>query len=373
MHTSRRFRFSLIVSIMLLLAVAGWAAPALAQSTPVPLTFAGEHAAKFQQIHMVSAASGWAVVGIPDPYQSPDLRPGQTYAGTLAHVLRTQDGGQTWADVSPPTPFGDSYVMHYLPCDCADNGLLKYAFLDDQHAWVANDMFGIPGNQIYNGISVWATSDGGASWKLSNVLDAITVLWMRFVDPEHGWLMVGGQPQTTYYLEPPSSLYQTIDGGLSWQMIADDGVNPHYNPNRDPLSSPETGIIDAKHTGMAFDSPESGWITWSPFDPPYGDLRHSSDGGATWNNVDIPGDTRLTDTGNNCTLTNAQTFAPGSALFLAVCWNYEASAYQSWLYRTADAGESWQSSALPNLMLVYDDNYLDPRRSCSCWTKPPAG
>lgn len=353
MQAPSRFRFVFFLS-MLLVAVGGLAAPALAQNTPISLTFTGDQAAKFQQIHMIDATSGWAVVGIPHP--NPDIRPGQTYTGTYAHVLHTQDGGQTWIDVSPPTPFGDSYTMHYLPCDCSDNGLLKYVFLDDQHAWIANDRFGIEGNQIYNGISVWATSDGGATWKLSPVIDAITALWMRFIDADHGWLMVGGQPQTTYYAEPPSSLYRTEDGGGHWEMIADDGVNQHYYPIRDPISSPETGIIDAKHTGMAFDSLESGWITWTPVDPQYGKPLHSSDGGATWHIVDIPDDPHLPGQYNSCLLTNAQALAPGSALFVATCFNYDESARYNWLYQTDDAGESWQSEALPNLMLVYDEN-----------------
>ncbi len=355
MRTPALVRFIGVIALLLLLILGGRAAPAAAQSTPVPLTLTGDQAAKFQQIHMVSATDGWAVVGIPDPYQSPDLPPDPVYAGTFAHVLHTHDGGQTWIDVSPPTPFGDSFVMHYLPCDCFDNGLLKFAFLDDQHAWIANDQFGIPSNQIYNLISVWATSDGGATWQLSEPLDAIAVLEMRFIDPQHGWLMLGSQPMTTYYLELPSSLYQTVDGGLHWQMIADDGMNQHYYPKRDPISSPETGIIDAKHTGMAFDSPESGWLTWSPFDPSYGVLRHTVDGGITWHNVDLPDDPHLPGQYNGCLLTNVQTFAPGSVAFLALCWNYEAGAYQSWLYRTTDAGETWQSDALPNLMLVLGD------------------
>ena len=179
MPTRTSFRFSALIPLLLLiLASGGLARPAQAQSTPVPLTLTGDHAAKFQQIHMVDAANGWAVVGIPHP--NPDAHPGQVYAGSYAHLLRTQDGGQTWVDVSPPTPYGDAPVMHYLPCDCFDNGLLKFAFLDAQHAWIVNDQFGIPGNQIYNGISVWATDDGGASWQLSNVLDAITVLEVHF-------------------------------------------------------------------------------------------------------------------------------------------------------------------------------------------------
>ncbi len=325
MPTPVSVRFSTAISILLLLLTfVAFAAPAGAQSTPVPLTLAGDRAAKFQQIHMVSATSGWAVVGVPDPYQSPDLPPDPVYAGTFAHVLHTQDGGQTWVDVSPPTPYGDSYTMPYLPCDCFDNGLLKFAFLDDQHAWIANDQFGIPSNQIYNLISVWATSDGGASWRLSEPLDAIAVLQMDFLDAQHGWLMLGGQPQVTYYLELPSSLYQTTDGGQHWQLIADDGVNQHYNPLTDPISDPATGIIDAKHTGMAFDSKASGWITWSPFDPRFGTLQHSTDGGVTWHNVDIPDDPHLPGQYNSCLMTNAQTFAPGSVSFLALCWDYDA-------------------------------------------------
>ena len=138
-------------------------------------------------------------------------------------------------------------------------------------------------------------------------------------------------------------------------MIADDGVNQHYNPLTDPISDPATGIIDAKHTGMAFNSKASGWITWSPFDPRFGTLRHSTDGGVTWHNVDIPDDAHLPGQYNSCFMTNAQTFAPGSVTFLALCWDYDSGVRHSWLYHSDDAGATWHSSALPDGMPILGD------------------
>ncbi len=343
-----------LIAVILMLAFGGLAAPAVstqAQSAPAPITFAGDQAAKFQRIQMVSATNGWAVVGVPNPRGNPDAQPGQLYTGTFAHILRTQDGGETWADVSPSLDF----VLQLLPCDCSDNGLLAYAFLDDQHAWVVSDEYGSPYNPIFNGINVQYTSDGGASWQASfQILDAVSVIQMQFSDPQNGWLLLGATPAGMVYLEPPPALYRTVDGGQHWNLIADDGATSPYDGSS-PISTPETGVGLAVHTAMGFDSLDSGWITWTQLDPHYGGLRHTEDGGATWHAVDIPGDTRLSTEYDDCLQEGTQALAPGSIIFIADCPGNGIRADRSWLYWTDDAGKTWQTSALPKLMLLYNN------------------
>jgi len=56
--------------------------------TPIPPLTVGEPVT-ITSIHMITELGGWAIGGDQDPGD---------------HVLRTLDGGETWADVTPPEP-----------------------------------------------------------------------------------------------------------------------------------------------------------------------------------------------------------------------------------------------------------------------------
>ena len=112
----------------------------------------------FTAIHMINKTNGWAVVTVPNPHSNSYAIPGQVYPATLASLLHTQDGGRSWTDVTPALPTGLPPQGVY-GCDCSDNGLAGFFFLDDSHAWVMINDAGSRGNQIYNGISVRATQN----------------------------------------------------------------------------------------------------------------------------------------------------------------------------------------------------------------------
>ena len=61
------------------------------------------------------------------------------------HILRTQDGGSTWLDVTPAELSADSYSI-------------RISLLDVNTAWAL-----IPGDDFYSG-TLYRSLDGGASW-----------------------------------------------------------------------------------------------------------------------------------------------------------------------------------------------------------------
>jgi photosystem II stability/assembly factor-like uncharacterized protein len=165
---------------------AGPAMPRLESGKPVTITW----------IDMQDAASGWAI--------------GRQGHGS-DHVLITADGGQTWRDVTPPEPAN------------ADEGLAALGyFADTQSAWViyhSQDEMLIPATAV-----VWRTQDGGQTWWASASLDlqGLNEFYspsdLVFVDAENGWLLVhvGAGMSHDYVV-----LFRTQDGGQTWARLID--------------------------------------------------------------------------------------------------------------------------------------------------------
>ena len=301
----------------------------------------------FTAIHMLSKTEGWAVVTAPNPHSDSYAMSGQIYPATLASLLYTKNGGLSWADVTPPLPSG-LLPQGVYGCDCSDNGLAGFFFLDQQHAWAMVNDASSPGNQIYNGISVRATKNQGQSWQTSVVgPNDPFVIASSFIDATHGWLLLGGAPLISSPDEP-AQLYQTLDGGMTWKLIADDGTYPSFDSTGfqsvQPISPLETGITPKHHLEMKFESASSGWMLATYFDPPGTDVLHTTNGGVTWNAIDLP------ETVNDfCNLSQLKLGAQGEISLLASCYPTRM------LVHTADSGQSWQSTALPDNLFPYTD------------------
>lgn len=175
--------------------------PALPPLQP-PLSRPTAPSLTFYEVTMVNEHVGWAW--------------GKALGHGISLVLRTEDGGQTWRDVTPPE---------------TQNGFGGTGFfLDGERAWAAyNENEGWPG---YRGL-VWRTTDGGETWTSSDDTDpsgeAELVDYIYFIDDRHGCL----QNRVIYSMGSGKvDIYRTSDGGASWRLEASSGEGPNTSVDR---------------------------------------------------------------------------------------------------------------------------------------------
>ncbi len=122
------------------------------------------------------------------------------WIGTSAgRVLRSADGGRTWAIASTPIKTGESA------------GIFSIAFRDALHGIVVGGDYRKEADAVDNAA---VTSDGGVTWTLAKGLSGFrsVVAW------------VPGAPQTAVAAGPTGADWST-DGGRSWTMVNGPGFD----------------------------------------------------------------------------------------------------------------------------------------------------
>ncbi|HEX8130160.1 MAG TPA: carboxypeptidase regulatory-like domain-containing protein [Pyrinomonadaceae bacterium] len=117
--------------------------------------------AAFYAVHFINQTTGWV-------------------AGSSGNVIKTTNGGSTWTDVSVPTE---------LP-------LSDVSFADANNGWVVG----------YGGV-IFRTTDGGATWQQINAGTSEAVLSVNAVSPTVAWIACYGSP---------GFVARTTDGGVTW-------------------------------------------------------------------------------------------------------------------------------------------------------------
>jgi photosystem II stability/assembly factor-like uncharacterized protein len=265
-------------------------------------------------IDMVDVNQGWGIGGLNKASD---------------HVFRTQDGGQTWRDVTPPQPAPDA---------SATNTALGY-FLNAATAWVANgpspESGGMPPF-----IQVWKTIDGGGTWSYSSIDTSVvsgetfSPYFLNFADTQHGWLMVylGAGMMHAYV-----ALFMTIDGGATWTDILD------------PLTVND--IQSFPKTGMIFVDPQTGWLTRDAqgVDPtPH--IFRTTDSGVTWTRLDLPTPAEVPNlyVSYACGSYSPNAFSALSVTVTMKCLDLATYKIEKdYVYFTSDGGITWQTYPLP--------------------------
>jgi len=300
------------------------ASPDLSPRTGIPIgrLAAGTELA-LESIWMVDVEHGWAIGGSQDERM---------------HVLRTEDGGSTWQDVTPPEPVaGDIRYVQAV----AD-------FLNEHVGWVTFQH--PPGPQGFATPVVWLTQDGGASWMQSEPLDVDDFLGfygpsrIGFSDRQSGWLMLDLDAAMMHrYI----ALYTTADGGMTWSRVVD--------PQDD------APIQTGDKTGLMMDSAGNGLLTRDLHGLVEGaSVEITRDGGAIWVSLplDVPDDVAATQVcaahspdiregrwavGVTCLLFNegqddeGEIWLPGNA----------------YLFLSDDGGDTWSRRDAPGGRLAY--------------------
>ncbi len=259
------------------------------------------------QIEMIDAQEGWAVGGAGEH---------------LDHVLRTNDGGLTWRDVSPP-------AIRSLLITPSHTSTFFY---DRDNAWiVCNDS-----------AEVWKTSDGGQSWNSTRIdFPQSRSDRLHFNDPKRGWLLrhvesgMGNQ-----YV----ALYRTLDGGLSWDKLID------------PYQDQE--LQGCLKTGMVFQA-DRGWLTYDCQGVyPQALVEWTADGGETWQSIWLPlPNVDAEDADSYCTSKDPFLFSNAGGALLVECYSFSGTSKstQRFLYITADMGSTWVVNEFPGSAVLFLD------------------
>ena len=264
------------------------------------------------RIKMFSETRGWAIGGEEDPGD---------------HILYTIDGGNTWADVTPPE----------LNPSVGEPEKKAFAFFFDKTtAWVTYyylDSFDTPDAPV-----VWYTTDGGESWAASPSLDTRVSMdfysptFLHFADQNIGWFIVAvGAGMSHQY----TVVYKTQDGGFSWAMI------------HDPMNS--THLQSCCKTGLAFADTQTGLMTFEqgPYAEPY--IEWTYDGGLTWEHETLQPLSSFPDMFSNgyCNGHSPHLFSPQMATFALDCRNFSADTTDYYIYRTQNGGTTWDGDEYP--------------------------
>jgi photosystem II stability/assembly factor-like uncharacterized protein len=264
------------------------------------------------QIQMIDQRFGWGIAAADDQNE---------------HLLTTQDGGQTWKDITPPAPVSvaPDHPLH----------LIAY-FLDARNAWViydpANEALAVPP-------PIWHSQDGGRTWQASQPIppeqmtELSSPLYLYFVDPQVGWLMLGHGAAAG---SAPVSIYQTRDGGRNWQRILE-------------MLSAQSGSVDTCcQSGMLFFDDSSGVITTSSGPDPYPHVNWSQDGGKSWQRQDLPLPDRVSQ--DAACGTHSPRISQTTSLYVIMECQVPDAASSNWLnylYHTDNYGQTWESVPLP--------------------------
>ncbi|MBI3739110.1 MAG: hypothetical protein HY258_08710 [Chloroflexi bacterium] len=187
-------------------------------------------------LHMVDENNGWGI--------------------TDTQVVRTDDGGVTWYDVSPSGVNSLGYAANF-------------DFLDPTHGWVmlADQTDPFKG-------TMYRTTDGGATWT------TVTVPFgggdLQFLDANDGWVMASlGAGAGSMGV----AVFQTTDGGMTWTQTYTNDPNQQGAGDSLPLG----GLKD----GMTALDMQTAWIGGVTYAPGVIYLYQTKDGGHTWNQSPI--------------------------------------------------------------------------------------
>ncbi|HMK92546.1 MAG TPA: YCF48-related protein, partial [Thermoleophilia bacterium] len=208
--------------------------------------------------------------------------------GSGSTVIATSDGGATWQAraISPAAHLGG------------------VCFADADNGWT-----------VGSGGMVFATSDGGADWSLqrTGAVDYHGGLMLNgcsFVDGQCGWALGDG-----------GVIVRTTDGGATWTSCGAAWLDQRTSGSNAYLW--DCDFVDGLH-GMAVGDGQT--------------LMMTSDGGRAWAPV-------LPDTPVDQADLYDCDWADGDTLWAVGCsWNADVSAWDGLVWRSTDAGATWDRS-----------------------------
>ncbi len=177
---------------------------------------------------------------------------------TETGIVRTNDGGITWYDVTPPDVTETGYSVDWF-------------VLDNEHVWLQQPDFE---KYPYGGFQ-YRTSDGGVNW--NKITAPFSGAKISFLDANNGWALADlGVAAGSNAV----AVYQTSDGGSIWNM------NFINDPNQ--ASASDSLPLGGLKFGLTPLNMQTAWIFGVVYAPGTPYLFRTDDGGRTWAPVQLP-------------------------------------------------------------------------------------
>jgi photosystem II stability/assembly factor-like uncharacterized protein len=227
---------------------------------------------------------------------------------TETQIVRTNDGGIIWYNVTPP--------------DVAETGTTVTTFiLDNTHAWVQKPDF----NNFPNNGLLYHTTDGGLTWTISST--PFSGGDLNFIDVNNGWMLadlgVGAGSNAV-------AVFQTKDGGATWTQTYTNDPNLPDAGDSLPLGGIKSDLVPLNM--------QTAWVSGVTYASGSIYLFRTDDGGHTWTPVtlELPAGAENFELGID--RDQMQIFSAKDG-FLVVRMSGEA--VQTAVYTTNDAGNTW--------------------------------
>jgi len=233
------------ITVFLLLIIlsacnAGESTPTLYPDTPSPAEINAPlvESPALVSIRFINELDGWAV--------------------TETQIVRTNDGGITWYNVTPPEVTETGYSVDTF-------------VLDNDHVWM---QLADPENFPNSGF-LYHTNDGGITWTSNKVPFSRGDL--NFLDPNNGWVMSElGIAAGSMGI----SVFQTSDGGKTWHQTYTNDPNLQNAGDSLPLGGLKSGLAALNM--------QTAWVYGVIYAPGTVYLYRTEDGGTSWNEQSLP-------------------------------------------------------------------------------------
>jgi len=177
---------------------------------------------------------------------------------TETQIVRTNDGGITWYNVTPPEVTEAGYSVDTF-------------VLDNDHVWM---QLADPDNFPNSG-SLYRTTDGGLTWTSNKVPFSRGTL--NFLDANNGWMMSAlGVAAGSMGI----SVFQTSDGGATWDQTYTNDPNLADAGDSLPLGGLKNGLAPLNM--------QTAWVYGLTYAPGTVYLYRTEDGGANWTEQSLP-------------------------------------------------------------------------------------
>lgn len=329
-------------------------------------------------------APSFASVPNPTLTQIDMLTPQEGWAQAEGMILRTEDGGVTWLDVTPSDiqsnpAYAKSFFLDpqtawilledvdrpnaglilrttdggaYWQWRAVPFGRSDFGFLDNENGYALFDMGAAAGSM---GVSIWTTINGGGDYNrvfyhepgfeytlpFSGIKNGIS-----FRDAQNGW--VGG----TLPMDGVIWLYRSLDGGFTWAEQSVTLPSGYENAQTstdaplffdDRLATLPVQLFGEK-LGLVFYQSQDGGETWTATQPIEVRGRYSIANAneiVVWDGSDT---IYATANGGQTWTSHASDWQPNSALialdFVNINAGWALTEYA--LYKTQDGGKTWQ-------------------------------